>query len=63
MVTVSIISLVILIFILHTILTYLLNWLFRIIMDKDEKNLIIFPVIFTFLEVIVCISLLKYFIK
>lgn len=60
MVTVSIISIVILIFVLHTILTHLLNWAFRESMDSE---LGIGIIILNLMEAAIMIALLKNFIQ
>lgn len=62
MVTVSIISIVILIFVLHTIITHLINWLWRTLV-KDVPELIVIPAAATLVEAVIMISLLKNFIR
>ena len=59
MVSISIISVVILIFVLHTILTHLLNWLFR----KMAPNDIVLSVLLSIVEFIIIIASLNYFIN
>lgn len=59
MITVSIFSIVVLIVVLHTILTHLINWLWR---AMDDPELIIIPVIVTILEAVAVFTLLKNFI-
>jgi hypothetical protein len=60
MVTVSILSIVILIFVLHTVLTHLLNWAFRKTMDS-EVGVGIF--ILNLIEIVIMVILLKNFIQ
>lgn len=62
MVTVSIISIVILIFVLHTILTHLLNWAFRESM-KDLDGMMTFIIIATFTECVVMVGLIDYILN
>jgi len=62
MVTVSIISIVILIFVLHTILTHLINWLCRTLTQLGPE-LIVIPAMATLVEVAIMIALLKNFIQ
>lgn len=59
MITVSILSIVILIFVLHTILSHLLNWAFRESMDS-ELGIGVF--VFCVIEIGIIIALLKEFI-
>jgi hypothetical protein len=62
MVTVSIISIVILIFVLHTILTHLINWLWREVTENGPEMVII-PIMLTVVEAAIVIALLKNFIQ
>ena len=62
MVTVSIISIVILIFVLHTILTHLINWFWRTVVENGPEMVII-PIMVTLAEVAIIITLLKNFIQ
>jgi len=62
MVSVSIISIVILIFVLHTILTHLINWLWRRLVE-DGPELSIIPALATIVEAVIMIALLKNFIQ
>ena len=59
MVSVSIFSVIILIFVLHTILTHLLNWLFR----EMSPNHVMLPILLSIVEFIVIIASLNYFIN
>lgn len=61
MVTVSIISIVILIFVLHTILTHLINWFWRTV-DENGPEMVILPIIVTLAEAAIMVGLLKNFI-
>ena len=59
MISVSIFSVIILIFVLHTILTHLLNWLFREMTPDD----VMLPILLSIVEFIVIIASLNYFIN
>ena len=59
MIAVSIFSVIILIFVLHTILTHLLNWLFREMAPND----IVLSVLLSIVEFIIIIASLNYFIN
>jgi len=63
MITTSILSIVILIFVLHTILTHLFNWWFRECLEADEGVLGFLTLVLIFIEMGICISLLKYYIS
>ena len=63
MVTVSILSIVILIFVLHTIITHLINWMWRSMTDVEDIGLFIIPVAATILETFIMVILLKNFIQ
>lgn len=60
MVTVSILSIVLLIFVLHTILTHLLNWLTRLFADSEAVALMILT---NLLEIVITVLLLKHYLK
>jgi hypothetical protein len=62
MISVSIISIVILIFVLHTILTHLINWLWRVL-TEDGPELAIIPAVATLIEAAIMIKLLNNFIQ
>ena len=61
-VSVPVLGLVLLIFTLHTILTHLLNWAYRKAWEEDGI-LVFFTALLTIVEVIICVSLLDYYIK
>jgi hypothetical protein len=61
-VSVPVLGLVLLIFTLHTILTHLLNWVYRKAWAEDGV-LVFFTALLTIVEVIICVSLLDYYIK
>ena len=61
-VSVPVLGLVLLIFTLHTILTHLLNWAYRKAWHKDG-GLVFLTAFLTIVEVVICVSLLKYYIK
>lgn len=60
MVTVSILSIVILIFVLHTVLTHLLNWAFRKTMDSEVG---VGTFILNLIEIVIMVILLKNLIQ
>ena len=60
MVTVSIFSVVVIIFILHTVLTHLINWSFREAGDALEVFVI---VLVTIVELLLTLILLHYYIN
>jgi hypothetical protein len=61
-VSVPVLGLVLLIFTLHTILTHLLNWAYRKAW-KEDGVLVFLTALLTLVEVIICVSLLDYYIK
>ncbi len=61
MITVSIFGIVILIFVLHTILTHLLNWFIRSCGNSESVALLV--VILNIMEIGICIGLLNYYIS
>jgi len=61
-VSVPVLGLVLLIFTLHTILTHLLNWAYRNAW-KEDGILVFLTSLLTLAEVIICVSLLNYYIK
>ena len=61
-VEVPVLGIVLLIFTLHTILTHLLNWAFRKAWVESGEALFL-TALLTVVEVIICISLLNYYIK
>ena len=61
-VSVPVLGLVLLIFTLHTILTHLLNWAYRKAWAEDGI-LVFLTALLTIVEVIICVSLLDYYIK
>ena len=61
-VSVPVLGLVLLIFTLHTGLTHLLNWFYRMAWKK-EPVLVFLTVLLTIVEFIACVSLLEYYIK
>ncbi len=63
MITTSILSIVILIFVLHTVLTHLFNWWFRECLKAKDVGLSFFTLVLIFIEMGVCILLLKYYIS
>ena len=60
MVTIPIFSVVVIIFILHTVLTHLINWWFR---EADEEIFITAIVFYTIAELTLIIALLDYYIS
>jgi hypothetical protein len=63
-VEVPLIGIVILIFILHTILTHLINWGMRKAWEETAGESLIFLLcLLTIVEIVVGISLLHYYIK
>lgn len=58
-ITTSAIGIVVLIFILHTILTHLLNWMFREGVEEESGTTLFFAIILQILEFIMCIGLLQ----
>jgi hypothetical protein len=63
-VTVPVLGIVILIFVLHTIITHLLNWGYRKAWGQTAGESLIFLLyVLTIVEVLVCIGLLKYYIN
>jgi hypothetical protein len=61
-VSVPVLGIVLLIFTLHTVLTHLLNWAYRKAWQEDGV-LVFLTVLLTIVEVIICVSLLDYYIK
>jgi hypothetical protein len=61
-VSVPVLGIVLLIFTLHTVLTHLLNWAYRRAWAEDGV-LVFLTVFLTIVEVIICVSLLDYYIK
>lgn len=57
-VEVSVIGIVLLIFVIHTVLTHLLNWMYRESAEDESGSLLFFSLILTVIEVIGCVSLL-----
>ena len=60
MITVSIFGVVVIIFILHTVLTHLINWWFRESYSESEIFVIVVCVI---MELLLTLSLLEYYIN
>jgi hypothetical protein len=61
-VSVPVLGLVLLIFTLHTGLTHLLNWAYRKAW-KEDGVLVFLTAFLTLVEVVICVSLLDYYIK
>jgi predicted membrane-bound mannosyltransferase len=61
MVTISLFSIVAIIFIVHTILTHLINWLFR--ETADDSEMFCFAVLVTITELSLTLVLLHYYIS
>lgn len=61
-VKVSVLGIVILIFILHTIITHLLNWMFRESLEEETGALTILSVGLMLMEGGICLGLLTEFI-
>ncbi len=59
MVTVSLFGIMVLIFVTHTVLTHLINWFFREVVNEPE--LVTTAVICGLLEIIIMISILHYY--
>lgn len=59
MITVSILSLVITLFLIHTIFTHLLGWWVR----EDDTDMTIFAILLLIAEIILCIALLCNILK
>lgn len=55
---ISIFTIVILLFILHTIITHLFNWWVRVFI-KDEDPLIIFIIGLNLIELVICTAILS----
>lgn len=66
-VTVPVLGIVILIFVLHTIITHLLNWGYRKADDMQSPDnsagIMLLLIFFNLIEIVVCIGLLKYYIN
>ena len=63
MIQISVFSMVVLILIIHTILSHLLNWVFRISL-KDESTSTGFGIVIAILfELLIIISLIKYYLE
>jgi hypothetical protein len=65
-VTVPVLGIIILIFVLHTIITHLLNWGYRKADDQQNPDnaagVMLLLIFFNLLEIVICIGLLKYYI-
>lgn len=64
-VTIPVLGVVILIFILHTIITHLINWAYRKAWAQDameEVGLMLILTLFNIIEVAACIAVLKYYL-
>jgi hypothetical protein len=61
-VSVPVLGLVLLIFTLHTILTHLLNWFYRMAW-KEDGTPVFLTVVLNIAEIAICVSLLDYYIK
>ena len=60
---VSVFGIVILIIILHTILTHLITWGFRIAYKKENPAAMVFLVVGTLLEVMLLLVTLNYYLN
>ena len=61
-VSVPVLGLVLLIFTLHTGLTHLLNWFYRMAWEDDPVPVFL-TALLNLVEIVVCVSLLNYYIK
>jgi hypothetical protein len=57
-VTVPVIGIVILIFVLHTIATHLINWMFRETAEEQTGTMLFLAIMLNIVEVMICTSLL-----
>lgn len=60
MVTVSIFGIVVIIFVLHTVLTHLINWWFR---EADDASEVFVVVLVVIMELLSTLILLDYYIN
>ena len=58
MVTVSIFGVIVIIFVLHTVLTHLINWLWR----ECDGEIVVLALVVTIVELLLTLILLKYYI-
>ncbi len=61
-VSVPVLGLVLLIFALHTVLTHLINWFYRMAWKEDPIP-VFFTILLNVVEIFTCVSLLDYYIK
>lgn len=62
MIQVSILSMLLLIIVLHTIFSHLFNWIFRKVSRTDEPFAVV-VVILMIIEAVIVVKLFQYFLK
>ena len=62
-VEVPVIGIVIIIFLFHTVMTHLINWMFRDSLKESMDGLTGLTIVTGIVEVVICIGVLKYYVN